>query len=276
MEKMKRHSISALALIFALLLIGCGASDDSGSVNPDNHGNTGNTDAKNQASNKTTSAVDTTTSAVDTAASVKATKPVPAAHADSVKAASDSRKAERFLKMFEGKSTYHIKVKMKIATMMMDIPTDVYAKDGMAAVHMSIMGMNMRVITRDHKQYTFIDLIKSYSIQDADVAGFIGVVDTTGMTFAGEGSGTIDGKSLPYEEYSVASDRVKVSCKFFMRGDDLAGIRIENLAAPVDMIISEFNTYVPDSIFDVTIPNGYWLSPDLGAMTRLPDFSPSP
>ena len=150
--------------------------------------------------------------------------------------------------------TYHMK-----GTIIKDgaeTPVEVYMKDNMIAAAMGSGGADtMRMILRDNKTYIISDASKSVMAIPSGPQSSptdIGLLDPAGMSHSGTGKDTFNGKSLPYDEYSL-DEAGKM--QFFMDGDKLAGVRTSGKALSADIIVETFDQNVPDDAF--AIPDGY-------------------
>lgn len=82
------------------------------------------------------------------------------------------------------------------------------------------------------------------NMQEADI-------DTTGLTYKGNGTGDFLGKKLPYEEYSTESGTIK----YYFDGKKLVGMEVKDGEMTSLMEVLEMSSKYPTDMF--TIPAGY-------------------
>jgi hypothetical protein len=122
------------------------------------------------------------------------------------------------------------------------------------------MRVKQRVIQRDGKMYTIDDENKYYLEMPVEAyTPDVGVTDYTGIKKIGSGTGDINGRRLPYEDYSMGTADSEV--RFYVDGKDVYAIVTEVEGYKTTIIISNPSNRVPAGVFD--LPAGYT---DMGAM----------
>lgn len=130
--------------------------------------------------------------------------------------------------------------------------TGVDGKTMASEMFMEQMNMKTKSIIKDNKMYMIDDAAKTYRVmplqqeQQASGSG-----DYSAIKFTGSGTGTIEGKKLPYEEYSGNN----VVMRYYIDGSKLYAIETKTSGASTVMIIDEFSTKAPAELFN--IPQGY-------------------
>jgi hypothetical protein len=110
-----------------------------------------------------------------------------------------------------------------------------------------------RTILKDDKTYIIDDANKMIIIMSGineEMTGEI-MTDYTGITKTGEGEGEIDGKTLPYEDYTVEGYVVR----YFLDGGEVYGMETDAEGFKTVMIITNAKSSVPADAFD--LPEGY-------------------
>lgn len=110
-----------------------------------------------------------------------------------------------------------------------------------------------RVIVKDGATYIVDDANKFIMKAPGgglDVTGGM-INDWTGIAKAGEGTGEVNGKILPYEEYASNG----VNSKFYLDGGQVCAIESEYQGHKTLMIITNPSSTVPKGAFD--LPKGY-------------------
>lgn len=155
-----------------------------------------------------------------------------------------------FKKMESG--AYHIKISVLVDEM--DTVADIYAKNGMSATVMDVMGMKIRSVYKDGKSYMIMDAFKMISVTEASPSDDISIItDESELIYVGEGSGDFKGKTYKYDEYKFEDD---IKMFYFVDGGNLKGIRIIDTNGEItEMEILAFDQTIPDSVFD--IPSDY-------------------
>jgi hypothetical protein len=132
---------------------------------------------------------------------------------------------------------------------------------------MIIDGQKMKswVIVKGGVSYILYEDSKSYMTIPAEDAMDDGLVeDYSGIVKTGEGTGEIDGRRLPYEEYFEGSG---VTMRYYLDGGDVYGIVTEAEGYKTTMILSNISSKAPAGAFD--IPAGYT---DMGSLIPSFDF----
>jgi hypothetical protein len=113
--------------------------------------------------------------------------------------------------------------------------------------------MTSRIVQKDDKTYIIDDANKMILVMaGANDEAMDGVVtDYTAMTKTGEGEGTVDGKTLPYEEYTQEGATVR----YYMEDGEVYAIETESDGTTTVMVISNASSSVPSGAFD--LPTGY-------------------
>jgi hypothetical protein len=133
------------------------------------------------------------------------------------------------------------------------------AMDGEKMAMTSEMTMNgqvikSRMIKKDDKFYTINDETKTIMEVPFSAETMQGLMeDYSDITMTGSGTGEIDGKTLPYEEYSENTTGAKI--KYFLDGDTVYGYETGLEGFKSVMIIKNASDKVPDGVFD--LPEGY-------------------
>ena len=130
--------------------------------------------------------------------------------------------------------------------------TETYAKGGMKASLTQANGVASRTVLRDGKMYIITDrqgivlVTDKLSSAPADVGA---EVAAAAPSYLGDGIADFAGKSLPYQEYGSAND--KVQC--FLADGTLVGVRSINKSKTTDTAILMLNQGVPDSRFEIPV-----------------------
>ncbi len=120
--------------------------------------------------------------------------------------------------------------------------------EGMAAKsHIIIMGEDMYIVDDASKMI----MIMSGGVDPAMTQGLI--TDYAGITKTGDGTGEIDGKSLPYEEYT--DEETGAVVRYYLDGGQVYGIESTYEGYNTVMIITNASSSVPPGAFD--LPEGY-------------------
>ena len=126
---------------------------------------------------------------------------------------------------------------------------ELYAKNGMMAMAMNVMGMDARMVIKDNKSYIIIDDFEMVLVSDASPEDEIdGLGSTSNMTYAGSGSGAFNGKTYAYDEYTD-SDGGRFF--YYVDGSTFKGMRTIIDGETVDIEIVSFDTNVPDGVFNI-------------------------
>ena len=134
------------------------------------------------------------------------------------------------------------------------------AVDGEKAAYtteMTVEGeqIKSRMIMKDDKVYIINDESKTIMVMatsDEDTDESV-MTDYTGIVKVGSGRGEINGRNLPYDEYSDAE--MEASVKYYYDGDKIYGYVTESERNKSTMIITNQKNSVPAGAFD--LPDGY-------------------
>ena len=125
---------------------------------------------------------------------------------------------------------------------------EMFAKDGKIAMTMTAGTDKMRIVQKDNRSYMISERDRQILVTPVEQDAVQGFVDTEEIKFTGSGSAFFDGKNQTYEEYFSDGDRML----FFVDGFRLTGIRTISVEVGiVDMIVHNFEGFVPDSAFDI-------------------------
>jgi hypothetical protein len=116
-------------------------------------------------------------------------------------------------------------------------------------------GTVQRVIKKGNTVYYIYDEIKTimkYPANQADTGGFL-QSGYSGITLVATGTGTISGKTLPYEEYRDGAS--SETMRFFFDNDKVYGFTSEVEGNVIAVIVTNAKNSVPKGIFD--IPSAY-------------------
>lgn len=135
---------------------------------------------------------------------------------------------------------------------------ETYVKDDMVANKVQTEGMLMHTVMRDGKIYTIIHEQKM--VMETDIPATsrqnAGVVETEGIVYTGSGKGDFAGRTLSYEEYSIAQENGAM--RYYFDGKELAGMQTLSGGAVMSEIeIMEISSDVPGDVF--IIPSDYTL-----------------
>lgn len=83
--------------------------------------------------------------------------------------------------------------------------------------------------------------------------------NTTDLKYVGNGTGAVNGKTLPYEEYTTGDG---TTLRFFMDGKNLYAITSKTKDEQSEMIILELSGKIPDGI--ISVPAEYKQSTSMG------------
>ena len=225
---MKKFSILVLLLILSLALLtacGGGKAPDSGGQNPP-----GETEAAESAAEDT--AADTATASGD-----------------------EVNPMIRWMQ--EGKFSFDYTQITDISGQRIESKGNMAVDGGNVSLNMetSVAGMviNTRTIVKDGKAYIISDETKSIIVMEGlseDATGGI-ATDYSGIVKVGEGTGEIEGRTLPYEEYSGGG----LTVKYYLDGGQVYGYVTETGSIKATLLIKNPKNSVPANAFD--IPSGY-------------------
>jgi hypothetical protein len=108
----------------------------------------------------------------------------------------------------------------------------------------------------DDKNKTYFKMSAGQTQQSSQTENF---ENTTDLKYVGNGTGTVNGKTLPYEEYSTSDG---TSLRFFMDGKNLYAITSKTKDEQMEMIILELTGKIPDGM--ISIPSDYKQSTTMG------------
>ena len=121
------------------------------------------------------------------------------------------------------------------------------------AARMDMFGISTRIIRTGGRQYSVDDenkLIMDLTGMDQD--DFMSD-DYSNLVFSSAGTGTVLGKNLPYQRYTVKGSPGTVT--YYLDGKDVYGIASEANGFGVLLIIKNVKNSVPGGVFD--LPSGY-------------------
>jgi hypothetical protein len=142
-------------------------------------------------------------------------------------------------------------------------------KMGMAT-EMTVEGQNVksRIIVKDGVTYIVDDVNKYIMKAQGGMNPTEGMMtDYSGIVKTGEGTGEINGKTLPYEEYAESDTGAIV--RYYLDGGQVYGIESEYEGYKTVMIITNPSNSVPAGAFD--LPEGYT---DMESFGRTDGVSP--
>ena len=115
----------------------------------------------------------------------------------------------------------------------------------------------VRVIQKDGKLYSINDeykfIMEIPPELEADYTESI-KTDYSGVVKTGEGTGEVDGKTLPYEEYAESGGP---PARFYLDGDSLYAIESVSGEEKIIILITNMSGSVPSGTFD--LPSGYMM-----------------
>ena len=122
-----------------------------------------------------------------------------------------------------------------------------------AEIFMEQMNMKTRSLVKDGNMYMIDDATKTYRVMPLQQGATqqSGTADYSAIKFTGSGNGTIEGKTLPYEEYTVNN----VVMRYYIDGAKLYAIETKMNNMTTVMLIEEFSTNVPAELLN--LPQGY-------------------
>jgi hypothetical protein len=111
-----------------------------------------------------------------------------------------------------------------------------------------------RIIIKDGTTYIIDDASKLIMTAQGGMNPTEGMMtDYSGIAKTGEGTGEIDGKTLPYEEYTESETGATV--RYYIDGGQVYGIESAYEGYKTVMIITNAKNSVPSGAFD--LPEGY-------------------
>ena len=113
---------------------------------------------------------------------------------------------------------------------------------------MKAKSMNTHTIFKDNALYMLDDASKTYSKMNASAkSSKIGLTDTEGLTYIGKGTGTVNEKNLPYEEYKTGDETMR----FFIEGKNLYAIVSKTKEEEMVMTVLELTGKIPAGMLSV-------------------------
>jgi outer membrane lipoprotein-sorting protein len=113
--------------------------------------------------------------------------------------------------------------------------------------------MSAKIIIKDGITYIIDDaskmILSMAGVSEESLGGMVG--DYSGIVKTGSGTGEINGKNLPYEDYTTDGQLVR----YFLDGGDVYAIQTEIDGYKTTMFISNASGNVPSGAFD--LPEGY-------------------
>jgi len=132
------------------------------------------------------------------------------------------------------------------------------ASGGNLAVITNADGQNSRVIIKDGTMYLVMDdqqLVMTLGAGDIDLSD-MGMFDYSKIELIGEGTGDVDGKTLPYEEYAIHDDGSEdINVKYYMEGGQVYAIESSWMGSKSVMIITNASGSARNEMFE--IPSDY-------------------
>lgn len=137
------------------------------------------------------------------------------------------------------------------------------SKDGDVAATTTVMGMSMRTLTKDGKQYQIDDASKKYEEVESTSpeSPSSGAMDYSGMVYKGKGNGAVPGledvdtKLYDYEEYAISGGTedidLEVTVRMYMKGDSLYAITSGVMGITVTMVIKTLSDEIPAGFMDL-------------------------
>ena len=219
---MKKFLIIALAIIFALSAAACGGGDSGG----------GGDSVSTSGGDSGGSAASGTDGLGDL---------LSATYADLMKS-----------KKYYMKFTSHMEFDGEVVEGRTEVA---YNNDDYAMIGESSFGgmtIKSRMITKGDVMYLIDDDAKTITKTSVSISDDTDDSDFSDLNYLGKGTGTINGRTLPYEEY----ENYGAIVRFYFDGKDLYAI--ESIGEGFDsmvMIIEELSNKIPSGMFD--IPSGY-------------------
>jgi hypothetical protein len=121
---------------------------------------------------------------------------------------------------------------------------------------MTVEGQNVksRIIIKDGVTYIIDDANKFIMQAAGDMNPTVGLMtDYSGIAKTGDGTGEINGRSLPYEEYTDGGTGAMV--RYYLDGGQVYAIETEYEGYKTVMVITNPKNSVPPDAFD--LPEGY-------------------
>ncbi len=126
-----------------------------------------------------------------------------------------------------------------------------YATNGTDTSVVNVMdGMTAHILVKDGVTYQIDDTAKTYYVI-AETDGTENVLNIADKERAGESTGNVDGKALPYKEYQLGDE----TTRFYFNGEKLYAVSTQTPDSESLMIVLELTDQVPASA--LSIPDGY-------------------
>ena len=122
-------------------------------------------------------------------------------------------------------------------------------------MNMGGLVINTRTIVKDGTAYIISDEAKSIIVMSGltdDATGGV-ATDYSGIVKVGNGTGEIEGRTLPYEEYADSASGISV--KYYLDGNQVYGYVTEANSIKATMLIKNPKNDAPASAFE--LPSGY-------------------
>jgi len=130
-----------------------------------------------------------------------------------------------------------------------------YEGDNYASIsemNMGGMAIKSRTIKKGDAMYSINDAAKTVMKIAVPTSPEKGKpADFSGLNYLGDGKGTVNGKSLPYEEYGFEGGTLR----YYFDGKKLYAMESKMTEATMLMLVEEFSDKIPAGIFD--IPTDY-------------------
>ncbi len=122
---------------------------------------------------------------------------------------------------------------------------------------MNMMGLKIRTLMLDNVFYQVDDATKTYmKIEIPAIDTQNGLTETENLTYLGKGTGQVNGKTLPYEEYTADSTENGETMRFYMDGTNLYAISVKSAAnEEMVMVILELTDKIPAGMLE--LPSDY-------------------
>lgn len=229
--------LTAIFTLFVVILAGCGAPEPSGTMDSQPQSDSIISSAQPPAS----TAPEAQSGSPSSSSTLDSTAPAPVPKLSG--AYSDAMKSGRFY------ITFTTDIDLDGISVQMDAAA---ASDGGATAMLTRIPapdgkiMESRVLIKDGKSYMIDDNAKSYMQMDAATVE-IPIGGYTSMVYAGDGSGEIDGRSLPYEEYAGTDGFIR----FYFDGQNLFAISTQPDSGGMIMLVTEFSDKIPADILEL-------------------------
>lgn len=116
-------------------------------------------------------------------------------------------------------------------------------------------GMSFHSLITDDALYFIDDVNKTYMempiTSEEETAPELDIVSDEDFSYTGSGTGTVDGKTLPYEEYAAGEENMR----YYFDGKELYAIVVSGSDGETVMRILEISDKIPSGM--LKIPAGY-------------------